>query len=54
MKRTLLVDILQVYRSLKCITKEDESEFCYNCNKCKNYYMCTIIGDLINSMSEFY
>lgn len=52
MKRTLLYDILQIYRSLKCITKEDE--FCYDCNECKNYCMCTILGNLINSMKEYY
>lgn len=51
MKRRIVDDLLKVYRSLKCITDEDENGYCFNC---KNFHMCTMLGKLISSMEKYY
>ena len=48
MKRTLLDDFIKIYNSINC-----DSEYC-SCNECSNKHICELVGNILNSMRNYY
>ena len=48
MKRTLLDDFMEIYKSIDC-----DSLYC-SCKDCSKYYICDLIDYIIVSISKFY
>ena len=47
-KNTLLNDFIKIYNSINC-----DSEYC-SCNECSNKDICEIVGNILNSMRNYY
>ena len=48
MKRTLLDDFIKIYNSIHC-----DYEYC-SCSDCSNDDFCSIVADVINSITKHY
>ena len=48
MKRTLLDDFIKIYNLIEC-----DNLYC-SCSECSNEYICEIVGNIINSMRNYY
>ena len=48
LKRTLLDDFIKIYNSINC-----DSEYC-SCNECSNKDICELVGNILNSMRDYY
>ena len=48
MKRTLLDDVIKIYKNINC-----DNKYC-SCEECSNEYICEIVVNILNSMINYY
>ena len=47
-KNILLYDFMKIYKNINC-----DGLYC-NCNDCSNKYICELVGNILNSMRNYY